>query len=68
MRDTMEHIRSLATEAKMSNIRQTGVNLMVEENNTYNFYMVMFESLFFIAICGAQIYYVKNLLENKRVI
>jgi hypothetical protein len=40
----------------------------VEENNKYNFYMVLLESGVFIAIAAAQVYYIKNFLENKRVI
>lgn len=30
--------------------------------------MVILESVFFIGICGAQVYYIQNLLENKRLI
>ena len=67
-REIFESIRQITVESKVSFIRLTSVNAMVENNNQYNFYMVVFESIFFVVICGAQIYYIKNILENKRVI
>lgn len=68
LKDTFQDIRQLATEAKMSFIRQDAVNELVDSNSSSNFYMVIVESVFFIAICGAQVYYIQNLLENKRLI
>jgi hypothetical protein len=61
-------MRSLATEAKMSNIRQDAVNQIVEDNNRSNLYGTIIESLIFIAIAASQVFYIRNMLEQKRVI
>ena len=61
-------MRSLATEAKMSNIRQDAVNQIVEENNRSNLYGTIIESLIFISIAASQVFYIRNMLEQKRVI
>lgn len=68
IKDVYQDLRQIATEAKMSYKRQAVVNEGVESNNSYNFYMTLIETVAFIAICGGQIYYVKHLLENKRII
>ena len=61
-------MRSLATEAKMSNIRQDAVKQIVEDNNRSNLYGTIIESLIFIAIAASQVFYIRNMLEQKRVI
>ena len=61
-------LRHISMETKFSSYRQYTHNDSVEENNRYNLYMVAFESIFFVGICFAQVYHIKNFLENKRVI
>eukprot|EP00347_Sterkiella_histriomuscorum_P017556 403348884 len=61
-------LRHISMEAKFSSYRQYTHNDAVEDNSRYNLYMVALESLAFIAICFAQVYHIKNFLENKRVI
>jgi hypothetical protein len=52
----------------MSQIRQDGINQVVQDNNKSNFYSALLESLIFVAIGAAQVWYIKNLLDSKRVI
>ena len=61
-------VRSLFSEAKMSFIRQDGVNQMVEDNSNYNFYATLIESAVFVGIAAAQVFYIRNMLETKRII
>jgi hypothetical protein len=68
LKGIFQDLRSISMETKFSSYRQYSHNDAVEDNNKYNVYMVIFESIFFIAICFAQVYYIKNFLENKRVI
>jgi hypothetical protein len=53
MKKIYTEVRSLATEAKMSFIRQDSVNQIVEDNNNSSFYGTLLESLIFVAIAGA---------------
>ena len=52
----------------MSYIRQDSVNKLVEDNQSYGFYVTLVESVIFIGIAGAQIVYIKSMLETKRLI
>lgn len=42
--------------------------MQVEDNNKSNFYSALIESGIFIIIGAAQVMYIKNLLDSKRVI
>jgi emp24/gp25L/p24 family/GOLD len=68
MKRIYTEVRSLATEAKMSFIRQDSVNQIVEDNNSSNFYTTIVESLIFVGIAAAQVMYIRNMLEQKRII
>ena len=61
-------VRGLASEAKMSLIRQDGVNQMIEDNNRSSLYGTVAESLIFVGIAAAQVFYIRNMLEQKRII
>lgn len=68
IRNMYHEVRSLYSESKMSNIRQDGVNKIVQDNNSSSFYTALLESAIFIVIGAAQVMYIKNLLDSKRVI
>lgn len=68
IRDIYHDVRSLASEARMSSIRQESVNNGVQDNNKSNFYSALIESGIFIVIGAAQVMYIKNLLDSKRII
>ena len=68
IRDVYHEVRGLQSEARMSQIRQDGINQVVQDNNKSNFYSALLESLIFVAIGAAQVWYIKNLLDSKRVI
>lgn len=68
IRDVYIEVRGLQSEARMSQIRQDGINQVVQDNNKSNFYSALLESLIFVAIGAAQVWYIKNLLDSKRVI
>jgi hypothetical protein len=68
MKSIYNEVRTISSEAKFSNFRQHSHNEAIKTNNDYNFYMIIAESVLFVAICGAQVYYIKKFLESKRVI
>jgi hypothetical protein len=68
LREIYQDIRYIQTESKFSFIRQQTYNEVVQSNDSYNFYMTMLESVVFIGIAFAQLYYIKHLLEHKRMI
>ena len=61
-------MRALAIETKMSGIRQDLWNQMIDDNSSSSFYGVLIESGIFVLIAAAQVFYIKNMLENKRII
>ncbi len=56
------------TEAKLSMIRQNAHNVAVEYNQKQNIYMTLFEACCFIGICAFNLYHIKGVLENRRII
>ena len=68
VRDIYHEVRSLQSESRVSQIREDALNNLVQDNNVSNFYSALFESCVFIAIGAAQVMYIKNLLDTKRVI
>lgn len=63
-----KQVSALASETKMSFIRQDSVNQLVEDNNSYSFYVTLAESLVFCGIAAAQVMYIRGMLESKRLI
>ena len=41
---------------------------MIDDNSSSSFYGVLIESGIFVFIAAAQVFYIKNMLENKRII
>ena len=68
LRQIYQDVRYIQTESKFSSIRQQAYNELVTNSNSYNFYMALLESGLFVVICLAQLYYLKNILEHKRMI
>ena len=68
LKEIYADVRTLASETKMSNIRQDSVNQLVEDNNNSSLYGAIIESLIFMAIAAAQVFYIRNMLESKRII
>ena len=68
IREIYHEVRSLTSESRMSSIRQDSTNEGVQNNNKSNFYSALIESGIFILIGAAQVMYIKNLLDSKRVI
>jgi uncharacterized Fe-S cluster-containing MiaB family protein len=68
VREVYHEVRSLYSESRMGQIRQDGLNKLVQDNNSSNFYSALIESFVFVAIGAAQVWYIKNLLDSKRVI
>ena len=68
LKNVFNDLRAIQTESKFSGIRQQSYNEEVKKNERYNFYMIILESIIFLIVCFAQLYYVKYILENKRMI
>jgi len=62
------NVRNLMTESKMSMIRQEAHNKSVEYNATQSLYMTLFEAFAFMGICAFNLYHIKGILENRRII
>lgn len=68
VKDMNKKIKNLFTEAKMSMIRQDGHNQAVDYNQKITNYMNLFEICAFIGICAYNLYHIKGILENRRII
>ena len=68
VKEMNKKIKNLFTEAKMSMIRQDGHNQAVDYNQKLTNYMNLFEILAFIGICAYNLYHIKGILENRRII
>ena len=68
IRKVFRNVKNLMTEAKMSMIRQDAHNKAVEYNSKQNLYMTLFEAAAFMGICAFNLYHIKGILENRRII
>lgn len=68
IRTMYRNVKNLMTESKMSMIRQDAHNQAVNYNSKQNLYMTIFEALAFIGICAFNLYHIKGILENRRII
>ena len=68
IRKVYKNTKNLMTEAKMSMIRQDAHNKAVEYNSRQNVYVTLFEAAAFMGICAFNLYHIKGILENRRII
>ena len=61
-------LQSISMEQKVANKRQDTKNQAVEESTNYNLYITIFEMVVFMGFAGFQVYYIQNLLDNKRLL
>ena len=61
-------MKNLVTESKMSMIRQDSHNKATSYNQSTNLYMSLFEAAAFMGICAFNLYHIKGILENRRII
>ena len=52
----------------MSMIRQNAHSKAVDQNEKRNLYMTLFEAAAFMGICAFNLYHIKGILENRRII
>ena len=64
----LKNVKNLMTESKMSMIRQDAHNKSVEYNASQSLYMTLFEAIAFMGICAFNLYHIKGILENRRII
>ena len=68
IRKVYKSVKNLMTECKMSMIRQDSHNKAVDYNSKQNMYMTLFEAMCFMGICAFNLYHIKGILENRRII
>ena len=68
VKDMTKKIKNLFTEAKMSMIRQDGHNQAVDYNQKITNWMNFLEIVAFVGICAYNLYHIKGILENRRII
>ncbi len=68
IRKVYKGVKNLMTESKMSMIRQDAHNKAVDYNSSQNLYMTFFEAICFMGICAFNLYHIKGILENRRII
>ena len=61
-------MKNLLTECKMSMIRQDSYTKAIQYNTSTNLFMCIFEALAFIGICAFNLYHIKGILDNRRII
>jgi len=68
VRKVYKNVKNLLTESKMSMIRQDSHNKAAAYNGSTNMYMSLFECLAFMGICAFNLYHIKGILDNRRII
>lgn len=68
IRKVYKNVKNLVTESKMSMIRQDSHNKATAYNQSTNLYMSLFEAASFMGICAFNLYHIKGILENRRII
>ena len=68
LRDIQVNIKQLQSEQKLSVMRLNGHNEDMMENQDWNFYFMLIETVCFFAIVGFQTHHIKNMLDNKLII
>jgi hypothetical protein len=59
---------SFQSEQRISLVRQDIHNNSVDHNNKYCWWTALVEGLLFVAFAGFQVWYIMNMLENKRLL
>ena len=68
VRKVYKSCKNLLAESKMSMIRQDSHNQAVDYNQRHNLYMTLAESFAFMGICAFNLYHIKGILDNRRII
>ena len=68
VRKVYKNVKNLLTESKMSMIRQDSHNKASAYNTSTNLYMSLFEAAAFMGICAFNLYHIKGILDNRRII
>jgi hypothetical protein len=68
IRRVYKNMKNLLTECKMSMIRQDSYTKAAQYNASTNLYMSLFESFAFMGICAFNLYHIKGILDNRRII
>ena len=64
----LRQMKNLYSEAKFAIGRSDSHNITVESSMSSNMWMAILETCVIIALAGAQIYFIKRILDNKRAI
>lgn len=68
LNSALHDIKNLYSEVKFSVGRQDSHNKTVRNSLKTNFWIAVLETLCIIGLAGAQIYFIKKILQHKRVI
>ena len=68
VRKVFKNVKNLMTESKMSMIRKDGHNKEVDYNSRQSLYMTLLEAFAFMGICAFNLYHIKDVLDNRRII
>ena len=68
LNNALKDIKNLYSEVKFQVGRQDSHNSTVKGSLKISFWMCVLEALWIIGLAGAQIYFVKRILQHKRVI
>ena len=68
MRDLQLKTKQIQSEAKLSLMRQNGHNEDLLNNQSWNFYFMLFEVVAFAAILAFQVHHIKKSLDNKLIL
>ena len=68
IRKILKSTKNLLTEVKMGAIRKDAHNKAVDYSSSQSLYMTFFEAAAFMGICAFNLYHIKGILENRRII
>ena len=61
-------VKNLLAEVKWSSTMQEGHNKAAYYNNTLAFWVHFGEVIVFLGICGFNVYHIKDMLNNRRIV
>ena len=68
LEEANKSLKNLYSEVKFAVGRQDSHNFTIERSLSKNVWVIIVETIFIIILAAAQIYFIKRILDNKRIV